>query len=56
MQGWGLSSPGDIIYLFNIKKTPSRAHGGDGFYYLAPWPKDKKIFEDVTNKSLNFKT
>ena len=56
MQGWKEPLPHEILYLLNLKKTPPRAHGGDGFYYLAPWPKEKKIFEDVPNKPPNVKT
>lgn len=55
LQGWGESTLEDIFYLFTLKKNPPGAHGGDGFYYLAPWPQEKRIFEDVPNKPSNFK-
>ena len=55
MQGWGEPTPEDICYLFTLKKNPPGSHGGEGFYYLAPWPQEKRIFEDVPNKPPNFK-
>ena len=55
LQGWGEPSPEEICYLLTLKKNPPGAHGGEGFYYLAPWPQERKLFEDVPNKPPNFK-
>ena len=55
LQGWGEPSPEEICYLLTVKKNPPGAHGGEGFYYLASWPQEKRLFEDVPNKPPNFK-
>ena len=38
LQEWGEPSPKEICYLLSLKKNSPGAHGGEGFYYLAPWP------------------
>ena len=52
---WGEPSPEEIFYLLSLKKNPLRAHGGEGFYYLASWPQEKRLFKDMPNKPLHFK-
>ena len=47
--GWIGPSPQEILYLFCLKSNPSRARGGDGFYYLSSYPKETKVFEDLPN-------
>lgn len=49
---------GDICtynYLLSLKRTPPRAEGGEGFYYLASWPQENRLFEDMRTspKTLN---
>ena len=53
--GWKGPSPQEILYLFCLKSNPSRARGGDGFYYLSSYPKEKKVFEDLPNHPPDFK-
>ena len=53
--GWIGPSPQEILYLFCLKSNPSRARGGDGFYYLSSYPKETKIFEDLPNHPPDFK-
>ena len=54
---WGKPTPVEISYLLDLKKTPPRkgSEGTLGFYYLASWTQEKHLFEDVPNKSKNFK-
>lgn len=54
-QGWGVPTPEEILYMLILKKNPPRSHNREHFYYLASWPREKKIFEDVPNKPPNFK-
>ena len=46
LQGWGEPSPEEICYLLTLKKNTLEAYGGEGFYYLAPWPQERKLFEE----------
>ena len=57
IRGWGEPSPVEMSYLLSLKKTPPRkgSEGTVGFYYLAAWPQEKKLFEDVPNKPPSFK-
>ena len=52
---WEGPTPEEILYLFCLKSNPSRARGGDGFYYLSSYPKETKIFEDLPNHPPDFK-
>lgn len=56
LQHWGEPSPSEINYFLAIKKTPPRTEGGVGFYYLASWAQEKRLFEDVPNKPKDFKS
>lgn len=55
LREWGEPSPEEIGYLLSLKKNPPGSHGGEEFYYLASWPQEKKLFEDVPNKPQNYK-
>ena len=55
LREWGEPSPEEISYLLSLKRNPPGSHGGEGFYYLASWPQEKKLFEDVPNKPPNYK-
>lgn len=57
IQNWGEPSPVEISYLLSLKRTPPRAgaEGTVGFYNLAAWPQENKLFEDVPNKPQSFK-
>ena len=55
IQRWGEPSPEEICYLLCLKKTPPRAHGGAGFFYLASWPQKPRLLEVIPNKPQGFK-
>lgn len=55
LREWGEPSPEEIFYLLSLKKNPPGSHGGEGFYYLASRPQEKKLDEDVPNKPPNYK-
>lgn len=55
IQRWGEPSLEEICYLLCLKKTPPRAHGGAGFFYLASWPQEPRLLEDIPSKTFGFK-
>ena len=56
LQHWGEPSPSEINYFLALKKTPPRTEGGVGFYYLASWAQEKRLFEDMPNRPKDFKS
>ena len=56
LQHWGEPSSSEINYLLALKKTPLRTEGGVGFYYLASWAQEKRLFEDMPNRPKDFKS
>ena len=56
LQHWGEPSPAEINYMLALKRTPPRTEGGAGFYYLASWAQEKRLFEDMPNRPKDFKS
>ena len=52
LQGWEGPSPAEICYLLALKRSPKE---NEGFYYLASWPQEKHLIEDMPNKTKDFK-
>lgn len=52
LQGWEGPSPQEICYLLALKRSPKE---NKGFYYLASWPQEKRLIEDMPNKARDFK-
>ena len=52
LQGWEGPSPQEICYLLALKRSPKE---NEGFYYLASWPQEKRLIEDMPNKAKDFK-
>ena len=57
IKGWGEPTPIEMTYLLALKKTPPRkgSESTVGFFYLAAWPQENKLFKDAPNKPPNFK-
>ena len=57
IKGWGEPTPVEMAYLLALKKTPPRkgSESTVGFFYLAAWPQENKLFEDAPNKPPSFK-
>lgn len=53
IKGWGVPSPIEMSYLLAPKKTPPRKKSEStvGFFYLAAWPQEKKLFEDAPQQA-----